>query len=507
MTRRSAHVLTFLIPVAALALLADHGTLAQGCGSNPIVCENMLAGAPASEWDVPVAGDATIQGFATAISVNRGETVRFKIKTTATSYRLDIYRMGYYNGMGARKVATVNPSVGTAADAARLSHDAGDRAGRLRQLGGIGLLGGAGDRDVRHLLREARRARTPGGASHIIFVVRDDSGAFRVAVPDVRHDLAGLQHLRRQQPLRRARRPDGPTRSATTGRSSAADDDRRSAGERGSSTPNTRWCGGSKPTATTSATRAAWTPIGAAPSSWSTESFCRSATTNTGRRSSAPTSKRRATPASTSRSSARNEVFWKTRWENDAAGNAYRTLVCYKETLANAKIDPTAAWTGTWRDPRFSPPADGGRPGERADRHDLHGERHAQRRDRGPGGRGQAALLAQHRDRDRSPPARRRRCRPGRSATSGTRTSTTARGRPGLMRLSSTTVDVHVAGTCWTTDPSYGAGTATHSLTLYRHSSGALVFGAGTVQWAWGLDADARSRRDRRPISACSRRR
>src|SRR5262249_29013850 len=30
--------------------------------------------------------------------------------------------------------------------------------------------------------------------------------------------------------------------------------------------------------------------------------------------------------------------------------------------------------------------------------------------------------------------------------------------------------------------------TATHSLTLYRHSSGALVFGAGTVQWAWGLD-------------------
>src|SRR5262249_16852299 len=31
-------------------------------------------------------------------------------------------------------------------------------------------------------------------------------------------------------------------------------------------------------------------------------------------------------------------------------------------------------------------------------------------------------------------------------------------------------------------------GTATHNLTLYRASSGALVFGAGTVQWAWGLD-------------------
>src|SRR5262249_35626318 len=31
---------------------------------------------------------------------------------------------------------------------------------------------------------------------------------------------------------------------------------------------------------------------------------------------------------------------------------------------------------------------------------------------------------------------------------------------------------------------------ATHHLTLYRHPSGALVFGAGTVQWSWGLDAN-----------------
>ena len=62
-----------------------------------------------------------------------------------------------------------------------------------------------------------------------------------------------------------------------------------------------------------------------------------------------------------------NEVFWKTRWEPsiDALRRpAYRTLVCYKETKANAVIDPAdpPTWTGTWRDPRFSPPADGGRP-------------------------------------------------------------------------------------------------------------------------------------------------
>ncbi len=37
-----------------------------------------------------------------------------------------------------------------------------------------------------------------------------------------------------------------------------------------------------------------------------------------------------------------NEVFWKTRWENsiDGSGTPYRTLVTYKETHANAVIDP-----------------------------------------------------------------------------------------------------------------------------------------------------------------------
>ena len=49
-----------------------------------------------------------------------------------------------------------------------------------------------------------------------------------------------------------------------------------------------------------------------------------------------------------------NAVFWKTRWESsvDGSGTPYRTLVCYKETHANAKIDPNPAWTGSWRDPR-----------------------------------------------------------------------------------------------------------------------------------------------------------
>ena len=34
----------------------------------------------------------------------------------------------------------------------------------------------------------------------------------------------------------------------------------------------------------------------------------------------------------------------------------------------------------------------------------------------------------------------------------------------------------------------YDSGSATHHVTLYKSPSGAIVFGAGTVQWGWALD-------------------
>ena len=57
------------------------------------------------------AGDSNIQGFATEFSINKGQTVFFKVNTPATDYRLDVYRVGYYGGNGARQVATVQPNV------------------------------------------------------------------------------------------------------------------------------------------------------------------------------------------------------------------------------------------------------------------------------------------------------------------------------------------------------------------------------------------------------------
>ncbi len=58
----------------------------------------------------------------------------------------------------------------------------------------------------------------------------------------------------------------------------------------------------------------------------------------------------------------------------------------------------------------------------------------------------------------------------------------------GLIRLS----DTVASGVDRLQDfgSTYGPGTANHAMTLYRHASGALVFGAGTVQYTWGLDSE-----------------
>src|SRR6185295_14824799 len=184
-----------------------------------------------------------------------------------------------------------------------------------------------------------------------------------------------------------------------------------------------------------------------------------------------------------------NEMYWKTRWEPsiDGSGAPYRTLVSYKDTLGGIKHDPEpGVSTGTWRDTRFGPPiADGGRP-----ENSVTGTIWTVNA-------GTTAITV---------PASMAGLRFWRNTrvaalTSGVATlGTNTLGyewdedldngaRPdGLMHLSSTMVD----GVEKILDfgETVGVGSATHSLTLYRHDSGALVFGAGTVQWSWGLDGN-----------------
>ena len=462
---------------------------AASCASpaNQIVAENCQAGNPSSEWDISGAGDTSIQGFATDISVNRGATVSFKIKTNSTSYRLDIYRMGYYGGMGARKVATVQvvnqpqtqPSCLT--NGATGLIDCGNWAVSTSWVVPSNAVSG---------IYFAKVVRTDtGGASHIVFIVRDDastsnllfqtsdttwqaynnyggnslytgspgsnpSRAYKVSYNRPFNTRAvdnGQDWLfNSEYPMVRWLEANGYNVSYFTG----VDSDRR-----GNLIRNHK----------------VFLSVGH-DEYWSA-----------GQRSNVEAARNNAGIHLAFFSG--NEVFWKTRWENsiDGSGTPYRTLVSYKETHANAVIDPQdpPTWTGTWRDPRFSPPGDGGRPENALTGNLFMVNDGATTAIKVPEADGKMRLW-----RNTSVAA----LSPGSSATLTDGTlgyewdEDIDNGfRPaGLIQLSTTTVPN--APVLQNYGSTFGSGTAIHHLTLYKHSSGALVFGAGTVQWPWGLD-------------------
>lgn len=174
-----------------------------------------------------------------------------------------------------------------------------------------------------------------------------------------------------------------------------------------------------------------------------------------------------------------NELYWKTRWEADVNGNADRILVCYKEGLladgtqgevtCGTKCDPDpTVWTGLWRTGaaydaplpenaltgEISWDAAFGTPIQVPDTY--KGLRFWRNTSIATLGAGQTAALTfstlgYEWDYEQFP-------------------ATYPHGR---ITMSSTVLDGH-----------------THKLSLYRYggTGGPLVFGAGTVQWAWGLD-------------------
>jgi hypothetical protein len=158
--------------------------------------------------------------------------------------------------------------------------------------------------------------------------------------------------------------------------------------------------------------------------------------------------------------------------------------VGYKETHNGAKIDPSPEWTGTWRDPRFSPPADGGRP-ENALSGQIYTVNCCSFPIQVPEAEGKLRFW-----RNTSVAA----LAPGQVASLSDGTLGLHWDEPlangfqpaGLIRMSSTTADASLYLVDY--GSTYEPGTGTHALTLYRHNGDALVFGAGTVQWSWGLD-------------------
>jgi hypothetical protein len=70
---------------------------------NAIVAENRLAGT--DDWKLSrPATDGEIEGYASATSVARGESIRLYVNTVAPAYTIEVFRMGWYGGLGARRV-------------------------------------------------------------------------------------------------------------------------------------------------------------------------------------------------------------------------------------------------------------------------------------------------------------------------------------------------------------------------------------------------------------------
>lgn len=97
-----------LVFSALIAILSISISFAQ----NVIIDENNLPGTPQTAWETNEG--SSIDGFAQEFSVNKGETVHFKIKinsATPESYTIKIYRIGWYQGNGARFVTDLGNSL------------------------------------------------------------------------------------------------------------------------------------------------------------------------------------------------------------------------------------------------------------------------------------------------------------------------------------------------------------------------------------------------------------
>src|SRR6202795_3646922 len=157
---------------------------AVAAGSNSIVTENQLAGTPQSVWDINHRGQYSgfglgqtgvthfIEGFADDISVNRGTMINFKINTDCVTYKIDIYRLGYYQGKGARLITSI-PNTGESGQPTPLTNypiglvDAGNWSVTASWAVPATAVSGV---YIAHLVRQD----SVSGENQIAFVVRDD---------------------------------------------------------------------------------------------------------------------------------------------------------------------------------------------------------------------------------------------------------------------------------------------------------------------------------------------
>src|SRR6266487_578530 len=109
-----------LLLVAAVVPGGHYSSLANAAPppatDNPIVIENQQPGT--SQWRIPWGSAATdgggqIKGYASHTSVNKGGNITFYVSVNpAQTYTIDVYRMGWYQGLGGRPMQHIGPLLG-----------------------------------------------------------------------------------------------------------------------------------------------------------------------------------------------------------------------------------------------------------------------------------------------------------------------------------------------------------------------------------------------------------
>lgn len=448
---------------------------AVACG-NPVACENQLPGTPQSVWDDGT-DDPSILGYATQMSVNVGGAIDFKVKTDARLYTVDIYRLGYYQGNGARKVTSVPvtatlPQTQPAClrDTATDLYDCGTWAVSATWQVPSTAVGGV-------YIADLVRPDT-GRRSHIVFVVRNDASHSDVVFQtsdttwQAYNSYGGAslyQGVNQTRAYKVSYNRPFITRNGVTMRDYVYANEYPTIRFLEANGVDVSYVSGVDNAMGLGnlTNHKVFLSVGH-DEYWSTSQ--RTAVT-------------RARDAGVNLMFlSGNEVYWRTRWETsiDGSGTPYRTMVCYKDTKESAPIDPVLA-TGTWRDPRYA----GFLP-----ENELTGTMYV----------GQGADLPVQVTAEQGKLRMWRNTRlasltPGSTTSVGTDLvgyefdGSPDNGFAPAGQIFASTTTASVPEILQDFGNQTAPGTLTHHFSQYRAASGALVFSAGTIQYGWGLDA------------------
>lgn len=457
------------------------------------MCENELPGTPQSTWDITATDGTTIAGFADPFSANIGQSINFKIESAAT-YKIDIYRMGYYQGDGARLITSLTPNVSVSESQPSCNTnttiglvDCGDWGVSATWAIPTTVVSGV----------YFARIYSSSDANLIPFVVTNNASTSAIIYStsdetwQAYNDWGGYSlyvGTATGSPWCCSALDPGRATQVSYNRPFADRSDDQEDYLWYAEFPMIEWLE-ENGYDVTYVSQSDYSGSGGAALLEQHKIFMTAGHTeyiDAGDRA-AMTAARNAGVNLAFFSG--NLMWWKTRWAASQYGNeAYRTLITYKESLDSAQTDPAdpPTWTGSWRDPRFVASGDDSDQPENALTGQLWTVNCCSYADQVPYQYAQDAIWRNTAIANLTS---------GQTYTMPAQTlgyewdSDVDNGlRPaGEIDMSQTCEDVSQA--LLTQDEQIGPAEECNSLTLYRAASGALVFDTGTVQWSWGLFA------------------